>query len=549
MTATSTPFISDVGLFFMKTKDIIEELKNPDLTQEEITKYKRQVIDIETKSVDLYNKHCLSLQISSSERLRVLEEFIEFIQDAGYDMLFRLRDMVNHLRGNERVFIDFVDFLCLVTKSTKISGYQRLLTAITLYNQSVFPYCYNCFIDLSVDENIDYKYRVESVKYLYSSGAKDHVSYAHEVLTDLIEDEHITSANRYSIIAEFISATGIHSILSSRKLRVDYDEKFVRGLQTAFFYNPDNGPRERILSGQYLLQIDISADERTEIIGVLFDIARNEQYEENTRADAADVICRLGDETQKTLATAIIRELGFSVFRNGKMDGSEDVFESSQNIHEFSPQITETMEKIVETTTATKTYDEIHDEILRKIKKVTRNDNSRKFLALKALNRVNIDTAIFTKYKISLCEIFCLIYTIIDGYQKDVRKTLINRLIEELIDMGDTCSSGHSDRFVNVLQGFYFDLKVSWEDQIKSNVKARMMVAFRDLPDDQSAIVAIAQMEDAPEEEKREYVSILEQCKHKVFAELENEFVAAGHVDLPTFESYFSAAIKRFELS
>ena len=54
-------------------------------------------------------------------------------------------------------------------------------------------------------------------------------------------------------------------------------------------------------------------------------------------------------------------------------------------------------------------------------------------------------------------------------------------MVEELIDMANTCSSGHSSRLVNVLAG-YTDLKItiSYEDQIIANLQARLFKKLQD---------------------------------------------------------------------
>ena len=47
-------------------------------------------------------------------------------------------------------------------------------------------------------------------------------------------------------------------------------------------------------------------------------------------------------------------------------------------------------------------------------------------------------------------------------------------MIEELIDMADTCSSGHISRIINVLSGFDINgmtigINIGWKKQIQSN--------------------------------------------------------------------------------
>jgi hypothetical protein len=50
-----------------------------------------------------------------------------------------------------------------------------------------------------------------------------------------------------------------------------------------------------------------------------------------------------------------------------------------------------------------------------------------------------------------------------------------NRLLEELIEMSGTCSSGFASRLVNVISGFGdFNITISWKDQIIANFSGRL---------------------------------------------------------------------------
>jgi hypothetical protein len=56
------------------------------------------------------------------------------------------------------------------------------------------------------------------------------------------------------------------------------------------------------------------------------------------------------------------------------------------------------------------------------------------------------------------------------------------RLLEELIDMYGTCSSGFSSRLVNVISGYGdFNLNISWRDQIIANFTGRLNARARDI--------------------------------------------------------------------
>ena len=77
--------------------------------------------------------------------------------------------------------------------------------------------------------------------------------------------------NRTPSITRIAGGNGVNlsAVLTSLKidntLVVPYDEEFVFALQVIFFYNDKNGIRERILSGQHMLQMQcVSQEEKKE---------------------------------------------------------------------------------------------------------------------------------------------------------------------------------------------------------------------------------------------------------------------------------------------
>ena len=58
------------------------------------------------------------------------------------------------------------------------------------------------------------------------------------------------------------------------------------------------------------------------------------------------------------------------------------------------------------------------------------------------------------------------------------------RLIQELLDMSGTCSSGHIGRLVNCLSGFGdFSIRISWLDQMIGSVTARLNTMITKIKD------------------------------------------------------------------
>ncbi len=544
-------------------------------TQHDQFELRKRKDSLMSKSIELFNRMCMSAAVPPDERYACLKDFVKYIPDAGYDMLARFRDMVPHLRGRDDN-VSIVILLSHVVSDNSFSDRERYTTAVCLYNNYEYWKCYDCFTQIAFDMDMDYSYRADASRYLFATEEREHVISAQEALLDVIENMEIPSDKRYQIVVSFVSKTGISTIMASSKLRVKYNEEFVCALQTVFFYNRRNGIRERILSGQNLLQIADSTEprydddgnekekliglpERTKIIEEFFAIVRDSSYDENTRADAADVIVRMGDEEQQTRANMAIKNLGFAgVTPNAStscmafLGKTDTIYNNSQNIHEFSEQISRAMERLVLEVNVIKPYSEIYESIVKLIKKYAMTqgvpDNKKKFSALRALSRVNMDTAVFGSYNLTLPELLSRVYTyIITREEKEDRHELKKRLVDELIDMGDTCGSGHADRFVNVLQGYFFDLKVSFKEQIKSNLEGRIQKAIRECDDDNvKEVLTIIQTPAATTEDKEVYRAFLDNHILRIRDELTEEFVGGGHLSIEEFDTHFTQARKKW---
>lgn len=500
------------------------------------------------KAVKIYKELCLSA-LDPSSKMEVLVSFMRYIPEEGKEMLVRWRDMIPFTGGEENNRL--IKLLTLVAKNSEVDPHERSITAVTLYNQTLYNVCYECFESIAMDEKVDVKYRVESCRYLYGSDMFHNKNIAQDCLLEIIEDAKTTSESRYKVIAGFISGNGVVSYLNKSKVRVAYDEDFVYGLQIVFFFNVGNGVRERILSGQHLLQMTcVDEKEREDINVELIKLARDVTLEENTRADAADVLLRLGIKSYREEAREIITSLGYAAVNtnsNNIMDRVKTIYNNSQNIHDekISESVAKFIDKIMmDDTLKLRPFVDIQKDVSAAVR-VHKKEQSKKFLAYKALDRISIDTATFTDKRVILAEIFVHVWTRIQTYSGDTKALLEERMIDELVDMGDTCSSGHSARFVNVLSIVDDDLKISFESQIIANVAGRVNARIRDIQDpDKKASIAMGMLPDSDEDDKAIYKEFITDVIRFLKTELYEEFVTAKYISKEEFDISFEKATK-----
>lgn len=537
------------------------EIKTTDyLTDDEKTSITERL----NKAVKIYTDLCLTSTITPDDKVEIIVSFLKTIPGEGREMLIRIRDMIPFCKGQEQNRL--VRLLVLICKNPGIDSHERSITATTLYNHAFLNICFDCFEAIAVDKTVLVKYRIEACRYLFGSEIEINKEIAQECLIEILEDMALPSDYRYKTITGFISKTGFSTYLNAQKIKIPYDEEFVYGLQTRFFYENQNGVRERILSGQHMLTMDcIDNEEREKIINILLGIAENTSYDENTRADAADVVLRLGTKDQIEKARTLITNLGFSALGKGDkkniLDNVKTIYSNSQNIHDekIAECVGKFIEKLVKENAKARPYHEIQQEVVNLLKDRTKQenqdgtpllDNKKKFAALSALNRVSIDTATFTKYNISISEVFVHVWLKILTHPEntDVRKMLEDRLIEELVEMGDTCSSGHAGRFVNVLASVDADLQISYESQIAANLAGRINARIRDISDsDLRASISMGMLSDAEEEDITTFKNFLSTTLTELHDELYKEFVGEKYISKEEFEKFYTSAAKQWK--
>ena len=291
------------------------------------------------------------------------------------------------------------------------------------------------------------------------------------------------------------------TILSLENKEIPARVYFIKESALLFFKNQNNRTLYRILAGQYLIQktkIKGKELEQTEL--TLMSFAQDPDLDYNLRADAADVVLQLGSEENKKTAREIIMMLG-------RQDGDvKTIFDNAQNVHvdEIEQSVLEALEFLSGISmktlsgvpgTAQITFEYVKKQIEEELEKSKPKEPKRKTKKYKeekknydekedkikiSLNRIYMDRALYSNYNCSLLHILLKIWTYLSTHESC--EDMKNRLLEELIDMSGTCSSGFASRLVNVISGYGdFNLTISWRDQIVANFTGRLNARARDI--------------------------------------------------------------------
>jgi hypothetical protein len=293
---------------------------------------------------------------------------------------------------------------------------------------------------------------------------------------------------------------------------------------------PSVSERVKILAGQFYLQYGEHTNQYTTVLKNILSIAEDEKVEYNTRADAADTVHHYGDGDIQRTAFALLKMLG---------GNARSIYENKQNIH--SVDISESL-AFIEKQVVSVSYDKIAEELKGLCEKAQRD--SVKVSA--ALGRILLDVARYGRTRSfpgwNAIEITERIWAYILSRESPLKEQLKHRILEELEEMADTCSSGHSIRILNAISGYGADVKITFQDQIVGNFNGRMTYRLTHIEnkDDQEAVL-VDMVDKGPN-----YIKFYIKFMPLVMAEMRKEFVPEFITD-DQFDDYIREAIARFE--
>lgn len=519
------------------------------------------------KGLALFQTLCMNSMYSNATRIEAIRCLFEVASDEANDKLARCRQGLMFFQGEQ---LDTeLSFLEDVAKTPTLNSYERLRICVDLYDNHFIDRCYPCFIAVCNDKAANVKHRVDACRYLLYSENDDNYNIANTVLEEVVQDEVYPSKYRYEVIASLNSKTGLSTMFNQNKLNVEYDENLLYKLQMMYFFNKNNEARFRLLSGQHLLQMKIKKDkenkndeneldksegvitkeEKVNIGNEILRIAREYEHDDheetyNCRADAADIVSRLGTDEQRTEAMTIITELGYS---GSSKFGKATIYDNAQNVHEITEHVNSFIESLVEKNKDKEldTYQNIQTAITNYIYSLGL-ESRESFKAFKSLSRISLDTAVFTKYRINASTLLIHIWIYIKNQQEDLVDMLKRRLIDELIDMAFTCSTGHSNRLVNVLNGYGFEVTISWRDQVIANCNARIQARIKlvENEDLKGSIICGMSADLSEPEDRKNYIEFVKDNSESLKDELRKEFVADGFIKEEEFINYFNEAFE-----
>jgi len=349
-------------------------------------------------------------------------------------------------------------------------------------------------------------------------------------------------------------------IINDDKLDCEYRFRYILSLDERFLYfknkafleflnNRKNMTLFRILSSQNLLQKTEDNDDKKHVQECLLSFANDNQLDYNLRADATDVLLQLGEDYYKDLAQNIIMILGNIGGNNNK---PKTIYQNAQNVHskEIEDSIKQGLEYI-------QTFDIMKIEekeidivyVEKKINDMLKLDTLKYINSDKvkiALTRISLDRALYSAYNCSLENILLRVWTYIIGHTHE--DEMKKRLLEELVEMAGTCSTGFATRLINSISGFgEFTIKISWREQIIGNFTGRLNAKIRNMDDLilQEKVLEEMMLETTNYSGRKRFLKFLRNNLLEIREELYDEFKT--HISDTDFDLYFRTAVSMYE--
>lgn len=472
---------------------------------------------------------------------------------------------------------------------------QNALAIISINNKATVRQGWIMLENIIEDVDFSYGDRLRAAEMLATSGQRQHMGMIDTFLDTLVLSD-LDGKEKYVLLMMFINSNKFGALRSWAEERI---QTISCECQWKYFTNDGNPLRYRLLSGQYLVcaSFGLSQSRRLLVCEILADIMegrfelsevdlnirrvmhpRNEINEqrvtEQIRADAADILLRYGEPEFRQKADLVIHEMGFD-------EGGYTVYENKHNVHSrtlqksverFLDQLAKDRVPIIKYIVRKEEADGTTRDVLHKriqtLVEVTAEienaldagnvpiDNDDKEMVREVMERIELDKSTYGKSSMRIADVLQRVWNRIKGKEdEDFRKFLMMRLVQELLDTHGWCGSGHVSRIAQVLsgpqeEGYDFEMRISFREQVVANVKARMEAKIRHLGESHMQTNILEGMalpaDDTVAPARIAFNNFVTSHTKALRRELFSEFVEDGHISSGKFMRYFAYGMELF---
>ncbi|AAK82327.1 467R [Invertebrate iridescent virus 6] len=420
---------------------------------------------------------------------------------------------------SEIIGFEALDYVCFSMHKSKEIPFSCKLNAYLILNSGlpnlkrVYLYLY----DMLTDSSTTFQFKYKTVKFLVSER----------------EENNITS-----LMVEYCISVLLSNFHDSSYPKInnetyeDYLQIFILTCQLSLSYVPK-------------LKCSCIAENK------LLEICKNQNLSVNIRADASDMLLSYGSSENKEEAKIILDSLSFD---NHTI---KTIYNNKENVHTSTINKTaiNTITIIIEDVNKMFQREDIWiltENILQNlIEKYPPNFKpqikSQIDNAIKAYNRIMyLDNALYTAYNFNLKNIMNYVWTFINNSNKVSNKVeLEKRLIEEMREMNNTCSSGYLTRFANIFSGFLENggVFIGWDEQILSIFYGKVNSAITSSLNKDLILENLIETEN--ENDKQEFQKLLRTILPNIIESIKIEF--KDHISESDIDLYIRRALSVFE--
>ena len=523
--------------------DSIESLNVPDLNDNDITFEEKDTETLRQNCIDLFKP--LKTRIDS---LIIFHNHCILDQDSSFsEIISRISGM--YLFSKTKNLEEYIHQICKTTpinisyriecaKSLEKNGYQYINSMLKNEQDSI--------------KTLSTPIRIETVLYLMK--CEEFKQQSRDYFCTIINDTSIEELYRYRTIQKLestfeASKTSI-PLRIQRKKKIEITDKniemfiyYAKEGCIRFIKEQKNTFTFRILSCQYLFEkCNINDNDLIDFLETfLISVANDHTLVDDIRADSCDILLQYARDETRNIARTIIIALG------GEDRGN--IFDNKQNVHNRN--IEQSVQKIVDKLVAyqpknKKTYifNDIKETVLKSIKD---DEKELKEKIEGSLIRISLDRAVYGTSNVTLITILLKVWAYIQDspFQEELEK----RLVEELDESNNKCSSGFAGRLVNTLSGYDESMSISigFDDQIISNLSGRLTSKIKDIKDDEYMEKVLCEMTipNIHYNLRGNFLKFFRENISHIRQEMYQEF--RQHIDDTDYDSFFKKAVLSYE--
>ena len=467
---------------------------------------------------------------------------LEKILDMNLSSIERIQ-LINLYNGKDVIeIINKINSSYMITGTTLLKKFIQDICKLSKIEATLKVECCKCLCMKSDDDLnfqtlhnvLEYNYHdiplpCKIIAIVYLTYKENFNIHALEHFKMILNDNFIECEFRYKMI------------LSLEKVYKLDKKKFIQPLLWYFLNVNNNLITYKILCCQNLLQnhdefINVN-DNHTHILSTLYDFSTDINLDYNVRADATDILLGLGNNEYKELAREVMNILGNRKFT---------IFDDQQNVHKINldKDILPILDTIISKPHSSNIDFEFVKNKLNNLLELNENDNKNLNLAL---NRIEMDTSLYSNMNISLSTILQKVYNYSINHisEFDIQK----RIVEELIDASGKCSTGYGNRLINALSGFdNMFITISDEESIIGKVSGRLNKLIRNIENEEEREEVMYQMTLSTDKDYLNKQKFLEFLRNNIMT-IKNDIWGdvREYLDPNSFELYFRKAIALYE--